>query len=103
MAALKVTGANAAWARNYGREFSDWIKHNGFDRMPAPTRSVAIELHENAEAIDAWRSTLPERRRKRPVHPLSNVRAWRQSSGQVRPPEKEYAGDLQGDDLMHWR
>jgi hypothetical protein len=81
--------------------------------MPAPTRSVAIELHENAEAIEAWRSTLPERRRKRLVHPLSNVRAWRRSTaprqrttlsienGAGGP--REYIGDLQRDALAHWR
>jgi hypothetical protein len=40
---------------------------------------VAIELHENATAIEAWRATLPEQRRKRLVHPLSNVRRWRAS------------------------
>jgi hypothetical protein len=75
--ALKVTSANTAWGRNYSREFSQWMKLHGFDRMPKPTRSVAIELHENASAIEAWRATLPERQRKRLVHPLSNVRRWR--------------------------
>jgi hypothetical protein len=37
------------------REFGKWIKANGFDRMPKSTRSVAIELHENAAAVEAWR------------------------------------------------
>jgi hypothetical protein len=63
--------------RNYSREFSDWIKRHGFDAMAKSVRSVAIELHENAKAIEAWRATLPERQRKRLVHPLSNVRRWR--------------------------
>jgi len=52
--------------------FSTWVKANGFDRVPAPTRSVAIELYENADAIEEWRDSLPERRRKRLIHPLSN-------------------------------
>jgi hypothetical protein len=47
--------------------------------MPKSTRSVAIELHENATVIEAWRATLPERQRKRLIHPLSNVRRWRAS------------------------
>jgi hypothetical protein len=55
------------------------MKANGFDRMPKSTRSVAIELHENCAQIEAWRATLPERHRKRLVHPLSNVRRWRAS------------------------
>jgi len=45
--------------------------------MAKSVRSVAIELHENAKAIEAWRATLPERQRRRLVHPLSNVRRWR--------------------------
>jgi hypothetical protein len=48
-------------------------------KMPKSTRSVAIELHENATAIEAWRVTLPERHRKRRIRPLSNVRRWRAS------------------------
>ena len=45
----------------------------------AATRSVAVELHENAEAITAWRDMLPERQRKRLIHPLSVTRRWRAS------------------------
>jgi hypothetical protein len=56
-----------------------WMKHHGFDAMAKSVRSVAIELHESAKAIEAWRATLPERQRKRLVHPLSNVRRWRAS------------------------
>jgi hypothetical protein len=78
--ALKVTGANRAWGRNYSREFSLWIAKHGFERMPAATRSVAVELHEHAEAITAWRDTLPERQRKRLIHPLSVTRRWRAST-----------------------
>src|SRR5262249_23260964 len=74
---LKVTGANRAWGQHYSREFGKWLKANGFDRMPKSTRSVAIELHENATAIEALRATFPERQGKRLIHPLSNVRRWR--------------------------
>jgi hypothetical protein len=52
---LKVTEANRAWGRNYSREFRAWIKRHGFDKMPAATRSVAVELHEHAEAITSSR------------------------------------------------
>jgi hypothetical protein len=77
--ALRTTGANAAWGRNYSRAFCDWLKAHGFDRMPKSVRSVAIELHENIHSIEAWRTTLSERDRRRLVHPLSNVRRWRAS------------------------
>jgi hypothetical protein len=45
--------------------------------MHKSVRSVAVELHENIAEIEAWRSTLDERDRRRLTHPLSNVRRWR--------------------------
>jgi hypothetical protein len=73
---------------------------HGFERMPASTRSVAVELHENAEAIEQWRSTLPQKQRRRLVHPLSNVRRWRASTshGDGRCP-----ADLKRDAVAAWR
>jgi hypothetical protein len=97
--ALRVTGANAAWGRNYSRAFSEWMKQQGFDKIAKSVRSVAIELHENAAAIEAWRATLPERQRKRLLHPLSNVRRWRaatQSNGKA-------PADLKREAMAAWR
>jgi hypothetical protein len=98
--ALHVTGANAAWGRNYSRAFSEWMKQHGFDKMARSVRSVAIELHENANAIEAWRATLPGRQRERLVHPLSNVRRWRASlnHGNGKCPQ-----DLKRDAMAAWR
>jgi hypothetical protein len=98
--ALKVTGANAAWGRNHSRAFSEWMKQHGFDKMAKSVRSVAVELHENASAIEAWRATLLERQRKRLVHPLSNVRRWRASlnHGNGKCPQ-----DLKRDAMAAWR
>ena len=62
--------------RNYIYEFGRWMREHGFD-MPKSVRSTAVELAENLPAIEAWRATLPERQRKRLIHPLSNVRRWR--------------------------
>jgi hypothetical protein len=98
--ALRVTGANAAWGRNYSRAFGEWMKANGFDRMPKSTRSVAIELHENAAAIEAWRASLPERQRKRLVHPLSNVRRWRAATAHG---NGKFPQDLKRDAMAAWR
>jgi len=75
--ALRVSGANAAWGRNYSRAFCDWSRQHGFDRMPSSVLSVAIELNENISAIESWRATLTDKERWRCVHPLSNVRRWR--------------------------
>jgi hypothetical protein len=98
--ALRVTGANAAWGRNYSREFSQWMKQHGFDSMAKSVRSVAIELHENARAIEAWRATLPERQRRRLVHPLSNVRRWRAAIGKY-PALR--VRDAKWEATFHWR
>jgi hypothetical protein len=98
--ALRVTGANAAWGRNYSREFSQWMKQHGFDAMAKSVRSVAIELHENAKAIEAWRATLPERQRRRLVHPLSNVRRWKAASGQYQALRSR---DLKWSAEYHWQ
>jgi len=93
-------GANAAWGQHYSREFSKWMKAHSFDRMLKSTRSVAIELHENANTIEASRATLPERQRKRLVHPLSNVRRWRAS---LNHGNGKCPADLKRDAAAAWR
>ena len=98
--ALRVTGANQAWGRNYSGEYGAWIKQHGFEKMAKSVRSVAIELHENARAIEAWRATLPERQRQRLVHPLSNVRRWRAATGQY---AIQRSRDLKWDAQTAWR
>jgi hypothetical protein len=97
--ALHVTSANTAWGRNYSRAFGEWMKAQGVGQMPKSVRSVSIELHENAVAIEAWRATLPERQRKRLVHPLSNVRRWRAATqGNGKCPQ-----DLKREAVAAWR
>jgi hypothetical protein len=78
--ALRVTGSNAAWGRNYSKEFGKWMTEDHFDRMPKSTRSVAIELAENEQAITGWRNGLPERQRQRLIHPLSAPLAGRHAT-----------------------
>jgi hypothetical protein len=76
------------------------MKAQGFDRMLKSTRSVAIELHENANTIEAWRLTLPERQRKRLIHPLSNVRRWRAS---LNHGNGKCPADLKRDAMAAWK
>jgi hypothetical protein len=80
--ALKVTGANAAWGRNYSREFGIWMKAHGFGSMRPSDRSYAIELHENYAVITAWRATLPDKQRRRLRGAQQNVKRWRRESEQ---------------------
>ena len=91
--------ALGALISRYSREFSRWLEKHGFDGMQKSVRSVALELHENAEAIEAWRSTLPQKQRRRLVHPLSNLRRWRASTahGNGRSP-----ADLRRDAKAAW-
>jgi len=81
--ALRVTGANQAWGSSYSRVFGEWMAEHGFSAMPKSTRSHAIELSENIIAIEAWRSTLTEQRRRRLQGPQHNVLQWRRETGQV--------------------
>jgi hypothetical protein len=69
--ALRASDTNRG--RRYALVFSAWAQQHGFDRMPAATRSTAIQLGENLAAITQWRSTLPEPQRKRLTHPQSIV------------------------------
>jgi hypothetical protein len=75
------------------------MKAQGFGEMLKSTRSVAIELHENATAIEEWRATLPERQRRRLVHPLSNVRRWRAATTH----NGKCPTDLKRDAVAAWR
>jgi hypothetical protein len=85
--ALRASGAEQAWGRNYSLAFSEWIKQHGFEQMPKSTRSVSIELHENCAAIEQWRATQSEKERRRLIHPLSNVRRWRQATQSKAKPD----------------
>jgi hypothetical protein len=61
---------------------------------------VAIELHENINAITAWRATLSDKERRQLIHPLSNVRRWKAMTahGSGKCPE-----DLKRDATAAWR
>jgi hypothetical protein len=59
---------------------------------------VAIELNENLPAIEAWRRALPEKQRRRLIHPLSVTRRWRASLEHGKCPQ-----DLKREALAAWR
>jgi hypothetical protein len=98
--ALKATGANAPMGRRYSLAFSDWLKRHGFAGMQKSVRSVALELHTNIEAITAWRDSLPERQRRRLVHPQSVTRRWKAATGQYQALRSR---DLKMDAQYAWR
>jgi hypothetical protein len=98
--ALKVTGANAPWGLHYSREFGRWMKAHGFATMPKGTRSWAIALNENAEAIEQWRSALPERECKRLINPQSVVKRWQRETQHV---NGKCPQDLKRDAMAAWR
>jgi hypothetical protein len=108
--ALKLTGSNRAWGQNYSREFGIWLKEHQFDRMPGPTRSVAITLAEHEAEITAWRNGLPEKQRRRLINPQSVVKRWRASQPpsdpapeiRSRPSDTPVATDLRRNAETAW-
>jgi hypothetical protein len=80
--ALRTTGANCAWGSTYSRAFSAWMSKHGFGAMRPSDRSHAITLHENLEAIDEWRATLPDKQRRRLRGAQQNVKRWRKATRQ---------------------
>jgi hypothetical protein len=56
-------------------------------------------LHENANAIEAWRENLPDQQRRRLIGAQANVKRWRKSHGDQSPPVHHWTRDA----LMHWR
>jgi hypothetical protein len=97
--AIRVTRSNSGWGAAYSKEFGRWMREFGFGNMPKQVKSWAILLHENARSIEAWRATLPERQRRRLVHPLSNVRRWRAATGQYQAVRSR---DLKWDAQSAW-
>ena len=85
--------------RNYIYEFGRWMRDHGFGDMPKSVRSMAVELAENLSAIESWRQTLPERQRRRLVHPLSNVRRWKAAT----MPEGKSHNDFKMEARAAWR
>src|SRR5262245_38059658 len=77
---LDVTRANAAWGSAYSKVFSQWMQQHGFGKMLKSTRSHAIDMFENIDAIEQWRSTLTDRERRRLQGPQQNLRRWRRET-----------------------
>ena len=98
--AMKVTGANRPMGQIYCKEFSAWIDQHGIKKMAKSVRSVAIELAEHGDEITAWRDSLPERQKKRLVHPLSVTRRWKASTANS---NGKYPADLKRDAAAAWR
>jgi hypothetical protein len=78
--ALRSTGANAPTGRRYSVAFSEWVRRNGFGAMNKSTRSRALELHTNRDAITAWRQTLTDRQRAHCIHAHTIVVRWRRAT-----------------------
>lgn len=80
--ATRATGVTTG--RHYAKVFCDWADQYGFAGMHKSDRWAAVDLAENTEDIETWRTTLSEKDRRRLTHPLSNLRAWRRETGQTK-------------------
>lgn len=76
--AMRASGVGTG--KHYAKAFYAWADRYGFDGMHKSERWAAVDLAENIEAVEQWRETLPEKERKRLIHPLSNVRRWRRAT-----------------------
>jgi hypothetical protein len=96
--AFALTHAKQAWGRAYSKAFSEWTKQHHFD-MPASTRSHCVQLAEHETEITKWRDALPERQKRRLIHPLSVIRRWRAATQYGDKPP----ADLKRDAIAGWR
>jgi hypothetical protein len=81
---IAVRASGATTGKHYAKAFYSWADRHGFDGMHKSDRWAAVDLTENIEAIETWRTTLSEKDRRRLAHPLSNLRAWRRETGQTK-------------------
>jgi hypothetical protein len=84
--ALRKTFANRPQGPRYCRELGKWCREYGFGGIHKSIRTAALDLHENIAAIELWRATLPERKRKRMQGPWQNVQQWRAATQQPQAP-----------------
>jgi hypothetical protein len=91
---LKATGANRPAGQVYCKCYSAWLIKHEFTDIQKSVRSAALDLVEHLAKIEAWRSTLPEKRRRQLRHPLSNVAAWRKATAQARSTDLHKAAVL---------
>jgi hypothetical protein len=76
---IAVRASGVTTGKHYAKGFYAWANQYGFAGMHKSERWAAVDLAENIDAIEAWRSTLPEKERQRLINPLSNTRRWRAS------------------------
>lgn len=96
--AVRATGVTTG--KHYAKSFYDWADRYGFAGMNKEARWAAVDLAENEKAITIWRDSLPERQRKKLIHPLSVTRRWRRATGQTK---SKCADDLQRAAAVAWR
>jgi hypothetical protein len=100
--ALRVSGANAPNGRRYTVALSDWLNRNFASTKPMPkqTRYWCLQLNDHLPAIEQWRTTLPERQRRKLINPVSVVRHWQRATGQLK---SRCTDDMQRAAMIAWR
>ena len=91
---LKKAKTNRPVGSTYNRMMSEWLRTQGFDSITTPERYRAILCVENSKAIEAWRATLDDAKRRKLNHPGAVWHAWRRSLKPATPaPQRQQIVD----------
>jgi len=77
--AMREAHANEPVGRGYNTAFSAWLDREGFGNMDKATRSNLASVMEHLAEINAWRTTIGDKRHKL-NHPGAVWRSWQKST-----------------------
>jgi hypothetical protein len=86
--AMQTAKTNKPVGTTYVRAIGHWLRANGFDEISPQERYRAVLCVENRDAIEAWRATLDDAKRRTLNHPGACWHAWRRSMTAEAPPPR---------------
>jgi hypothetical protein len=87
-AAMKAANTNRAVGTRYNKAMGQWLRDHGLDGINNQERYRAILCVENRDAIEVWRATLDDAKRRRFNHPNSVWAGWRKSKTEPAAPAR---------------